>query len=146
MALHVPKAPGFAQMLKDGAKVGDVESEGGGRAGLRLRRPQKACRHETGRGKVPEREACSACLAADAQHASLSSGQASHSPSRVGPSRRSKVAGSHPSSAVLSVGWRSGPALNGNWRCSLMDLGGTDEPVGARLGGCKMEGTGPGMV
>ncbi len=22
MALHVPKAPGFAQMLKDGAKVG----------------------------------------------------------------------------------------------------------------------------
>lgn len=25
MALHVPKAPGFAQMLKDGAKVGDGE-------------------------------------------------------------------------------------------------------------------------
>lgn len=27
-----------------------------------------------------------------------------------------------------------------------MDFGGTDEPLGARLGGCKMEGTEPGMV
>lgn len=109
MALHVPKAPGFAQMLKDGAKVGDVESEGGGRAGLRFRRPRKDCGSETGRGKVPEREACSSCRAADAQHASLSSGQASHSTIRVRPSGRGKAAGSHPSSAFLSVGWRSGP-------------------------------------
>lgn len=31
MALHVPKAPGFAQMLKDGAKVrnGETGSEAG---------------------------------------------------------------------------------------------------------------------
>lgn len=37
MALHVPKAPGFAQMLKDGAKVSGLEGWCGGRADLSLR-------------------------------------------------------------------------------------------------------------
>ena len=50
MALHVPKAPGFAQMLKEGAKVSDAargSGAGAGRLASRLRSEGK---------KVPEGE------------------------------------------------------------------------------------------
>lgn len=82
MALHVPKAPGFAQMLKDGAKVGGIESLCGGRAGPRLRRPRKACKRATaprsGIEKVLERELCSGCPVAETR------GHFCYCPSEVG--------------------------------------------------------------
>lgn len=41
MAMHVPRAPGFAQMLKDGAKVTKIGQPGGRRLSFQASQPDE---------------------------------------------------------------------------------------------------------
>lgn len=109
MALHVPKAPGFAQMLKDGAKVGDRDRWLGGRVGLSLaarQRPAGVPREGSRKG--------GALLGPLKPWAFLLF------PHQGWPDRTGQGGGvaSLPRVPLLCGMEPTGPALNGSWRCS----------------------------